>query len=200
MGRKKGQGSVRPNLCNTAPQPWHRGHPGFYVVTPRNEARAWRHIGSSEIAAPRNPGSNSRCSERNGRSRFRSRSKTCARWRLAPPPRLGPQWAGRTLTRSAIAGRNGRGRGEGPGSQAAGETRGTQSREESSGGRGARRGEAEACQRAAPCPAARDAKAIARPGAGVALAPERIAAFTVARDKPDYHVHNRPQAGTSPDG
>jgi hypothetical protein len=50
-----------------------------------------------------------------------------------------------------------------------------------------------------PCPylATRDAGAIAHPSEGRALTPERIAAFTVARDKPDYHVHNDPQTETS---
>jgi hypothetical protein len=40
---------------------------------------------------------------------------------------------------------------------------------------GARYGEVEACQRAVPC--AREAKAIARSGAGVALAPETVGVF-----------------------
>ena len=82
--------------------------------------------------------SNSRCSGRNGRSHFRSSSKTSARWRWAPPTRSPQQWAGRFPTRSAclaagkwrrstanpyfpmtrLPGRNGRRRGEGPGGQA----------------------------------------------------------------------------------
>jgi hypothetical protein len=63
-------------------------------------------------------------------------------------------------------------------SQAAGETCGTQGCEESREARGAGRGEA------GPCPhlATRDAGAIAHPSEGRALTPERIAAFTVARD------------------
>jgi ProQ/FINO family len=41
----------------------------------------WRlNIGSIESAAPRNLRSNSRCCGRNGRSRFRSSTKTFARW------------------------------------------------------------------------------------------------------------------------
>jgi hypothetical protein len=60
------------------------------------------------------------------------------------------------------------------------------------------RGEAGPCPHPATRDDARDAGAIARPSAGRALTPERIAAFTVARDKPDYHVHNHPQTETRP--
>jgi hypothetical protein len=49
--------------------------------------------------------------------------------------------------------------------------------EESSGGRGVRRGEAEACPRTANQGAARDAGAIARPGACCAAAPARLVTF-----------------------
>jgi hypothetical protein len=61
---------------------------------------------------------------------------------------------------------------------------------------------APAAVKPAPAPhlATRDAGAIAHPSEGRALTPERIAAFTVARDKPDYHVHIGPQTETARTG
>jgi hypothetical protein len=75
---------------------------------------------------------------------------------------------GRPLVRSPHrpcrhAGRAGRRRGEGFGGQAADKARSAQGDEESSG-------DCEICQRVAPSPAARTAKALARPGPGRALA------------------------------
>ena len=67
--------------------------------------------------------------------------------------------------------------GEGFGNQAPCAARGSHGREEGSKDPGARRGEAEARQRAANRHAAHDAKAIARSGAGLALESKSVGAF-----------------------